>query len=56
MPSDTQLVIPPACLALAKARRGWERAGVSAIYGPGTNISAAAAEILGLIRKQRLAA
>lgn len=33
-----------------------KKAGVSAIYGPGTNIPAAAAEILGLIRKQRLAA
>jgi methylmalonyl-CoA mutase len=32
------------------------RAGVSAIYGPGTNIPLAAAEILSLIRKQRLAA
>ena len=33
-----------------------KRAGVSAIFGPGTNIPAAAAEILGLIRKQLLAA
>jgi methylmalonyl-CoA mutase len=33
-----------------------KRAGVSAIYGPGTNIPAAAAEILALIRKRRLAA
>ena len=33
-----------------------KKAGVSAIYGPGTNIPAAAAEILSLIRKQRLAA
>src|SRR6185312_8659620 len=31
-------------------------AGVAAIYGPGTNIPAAAAEILRLIEKQRLAA
>jgi methylmalonyl-CoA mutase len=28
-------------------------AGVSAIYGPGTNIPAAAAEILALLRAQR---
>jgi methylmalonyl-CoA mutase len=32
------------------------KAGVAAIYGPGTNIPHAAAEILGLIRRQRLAA
>jgi methylmalonyl-CoA mutase len=32
------------------------RAGVAAIYGPGTNIPDAAAEILSLIRKHRLAA
>jgi len=32
------------------------RAGVAAIYGPGTNIPAAAAEILALIQKQRQAA
>jgi len=32
------------------------RAGVSAIYGPGTNIPEAAAEILSLIRKHRFAA
>jgi len=31
-------------------------AGVSAIYGPGTNIPAAAAEILGLVRGAPLAA
>jgi methylmalonyl-CoA mutase cobalamin-binding subunit len=31
-------------------------AGVSAIFGPGTNIPNAAAEILSLIRKRRLAA
>ena len=43
-------VIPPQDYDFLK------RAGVSAIYGPGTNIPAAAAEILGLIRKQRLAA
>ena len=30
--------------------------GVAAIYGPGTNIPAAAAEIIGIIGKQRLAA
>jgi len=33
-----------------------KRAGVAAIYGPGTNIPAAAAEILQLIEKKRLAA
>jgi methylmalonyl-CoA mutase len=32
------------------------KAGVAAIYGPGTKIPQAAAEILGLIRRQRLAA
>src|SRR5215475_638028 len=32
------------------------KAGVAAIYGPGTNIPQAAAEILGLIRGRRLAA
>ena len=32
------------------------KAGVAAIYGPGTNIPRAAAEILGLIRRRRLAA
>ena len=43
-------VIPPKDYDFLK------KAGVAAIYGPGTNIPAAAAEILGLIRKQRLAA
>jgi methylmalonyl-CoA mutase len=43
-------VIPPQDYDFLK------KSGVSAIYGPGTNIPAAAAEILGLIRKQRLAA
>ncbi|MGE0259871.1 MAG: methylmalonyl-CoA mutase [Alphaproteobacteria bacterium] len=43
-------VIPPQDYDFLK------RAGVSAIFGPGTNIPAAAAEILGLIRKHRLAA
>ena len=33
-----------------------KRAGVSAVFGPGTNIPQAAAEILSLIRKHRLAA
>ena len=33
-----------------------KKAGVAAIYGPGTNIPRAAAEILGLIRRRRLAA
>jgi methylmalonyl-CoA mutase len=32
------------------------KAGVSAIYGPGTNIPFAASEILGLIGKKKLAA
>ena len=41
-------VIPPQDYDFLK------RAGVSAIFGPGTNIPAAAAEILGLIRKQLL--
>ena len=31
-------------------------AGVAAVYGPGTNIPLAAAEILGLIRERRKAA
>ncbi len=43
-------VIPPRDYAFLKA------AGVSAIYGPGTNIPKAAGEILALIRQQRLAA
>jgi methylmalonyl-CoA mutase len=43
-------VIPPKDYDFLKA------AGVAAIYGPGTNIPAAASEILALIRKQRLAA
>ncbi len=43
-------VIPPKDYDFLK------RAGVSAIYGPGTNIPQAAAEILSLIRKHRLAA
>jgi len=33
-----------------------KKAGVAAIYGPGTNVPQAAAEILGLIRGRRLAA
>ncbi|WP_448188246.1 methylmalonyl-CoA mutase [Azospirillum sp. sgz301742] len=32
------------------------KAGVSAIYGPGTNIPKAAAEIIGILRKQKAAA
>ncbi|NQU60994.1 MAG: methylmalonyl-CoA mutase, partial [Rhodospirillales bacterium] len=32
------------------------KAGVSAVYGPGTNIPAAAAEIMDIIRKRKLAA
>jgi methylmalonyl-CoA mutase len=43
-------VIPPQDYDFLK------KAGVSAIFGPGTNIPAAAAEILNLIRRQRLAA
>ncbi len=43
-------VIPPADYDFLKA------AGVSAIYGPGTNIPHAAGEILSLIRNSRLAA
>jgi methylmalonyl-CoA mutase len=43
-------VIPPKDYDFLK------RAGVSAIYGPGTNIPVAAAEILSLIQKRRLAA
>jgi methylmalonyl-CoA mutase len=43
-------VIPPRDYEILK------KAGVSAIYGPGTNIPAAAAEILGLLQKQRSAA
>jgi methylmalonyl-CoA mutase len=43
-------VIPPADYDFLK------KSGVAAIYGPGTNIPRAAAEILSLIRKQRLAA
>ncbi len=33
-----------------------KRAGVAAVYGPGTNIPRAATEILGLIRRRRMAA
>ena len=43
-------VIPPQDYPALKA------AGVVAVYGPGTNIPMAASEILGLIRKQRMAA
>ncbi len=43
-------VIPPRDYDFLK------KAGVSAIYGPGTNIPAAAAEILALIRQHRMAA
>ncbi|HEX3862149.1 MAG TPA: methylmalonyl-CoA mutase [Stellaceae bacterium] len=43
-------VIPPRDYDFLK------KAGVSAIYGPGTNIPSAAAEILSLIRQHRLAA
>jgi methylmalonyl-CoA mutase len=43
-------VIPPKDYDFLK------KAGVSAIYGPGTNITEAAVEILSLIQKHRLAA
>ncbi len=43
-------VIPPRDYDFLK------KAGVSAIYGPGTNIPTAAAEILSLIRQHRMAA
>jgi methylmalonyl-CoA mutase len=43
-------VIPPQDYDFLK------RAGVSAVFGPGTNIPAAAAEILSLIREHQLAA
>jgi methylmalonyl-CoA mutase len=43
-------VIPPQDYDMLMA------AGVSAIFGPGTNIPAAAHEILGLLRKRRMAA
>ena len=43
-------VIPPQDYDFLKA------AGVSAIYGPGTNIPTAAAEIIGLLRQRRAAA
>lgn len=43
-------VIPPQDYDFLKKK------GVAAIYGPGTNIPAAAAEVLGLIAKKRRAA
>jgi methylmalonyl-CoA mutase len=43
-------VIPPADHA------GLRDAGVAAVFGPGTNIPAAAAEIIGLIAKRHAAA
>ena len=43
-------VIPPADYGFLRA------AGVAAIYGPGTNIPKAAAEIMGLIQRRKLAA
>jgi methylmalonyl-CoA mutase len=43
-------VIPPKDYDELKA------AGVAAVFGPGTNIPAAAGEVLGLIRQRRLAA
>ncbi len=35
---------------------GLKKAGVAAIFGPGTNIPEAAREVLGLVRKIRKAA
>ncbi|MBC8451900.1 MAG: hypothetical protein H8D70_01595, partial [Rhodospirillaceae bacterium] len=43
-------VIPPQDYDMLRA------AGVSAIYGPGTNIPTAADEIIGLVRHRNLAA
>ena len=43
-------VIPPADHADLRAQ------GVAAVFGPGTNIPAAAGEIMGLIAKRRVAA
>ena len=43
-------VIPPKDYDELKA------AGVSAVFGPGTNIPVAAGEVLGLIRQRRMAA
>ena len=43
-------VIPPKDYPMLKA------AGVAAIFGPGTNIPAAAHQVLGLIRERRMAA
>ncbi len=43
-------VIPP------KDYEPLKKAGVAAIYGPGTNIPEAAAEVLGMLRRKRMAA
>ena len=43
-------VVPP------KDFEALKKAGVAAIYGPGTNIPEAAAEILGLLRRKKMAA
>ena len=43
-------VIPPQDYDMLK------KAGVAAIYGPGTNIVEAAGEVIGLIKRQRKAA
>jgi methylmalonyl-CoA mutase len=43
-------VVPP------KDYEGLKKAGVAAIYGPGTNIPEAAAEILGMLRRKKMAA
>jgi len=43
-------VVPPQDYEFLK------RAGVAAVYGPGTNIPAAASEIMALIRRQQKAA
>ncbi|MGQ0677721.1 MAG: methylmalonyl-CoA mutase [Rhodospirillales bacterium] len=39
-----------------KDHAGLKKAGVAAIYGPGTNIPAAAAEVLGMLKRKRMAA
>lgn len=43
-------VVPPQDYDMLK------KAGVAAIYGPGTNIIEAAGEVIGLIRRKRKAA
>jgi 2-methylisocitrate lyase-like PEP mutase family enzyme len=43
-------------LNVRRTVRGYEKAGVAAIFGPGTNIPAAASQILGLIGSRSQAA